>query len=270
MTYRKHQALPLDFYIYQTVLPRCRENEKIKLRRGRQAIRYILRYACIVLLSTNSFAQAKPAIGRVVYENTDGKSNDFLDFWFSASAYKSSRSLGVNSILINAMKNGNIKPDDSLADVRKMETRLQVLAELPPVQTYYSEIGKKETFNVVNVGGAPYAIIDSTPYVKWEILNDTQTINGLLCQKAAGTTALTRSELIAWFAPSIPTSIAPYTLRGLPGLLVEASYNTQPVSIRMLSLEYPVKEYQDVSFPRDTPIITLSELREMQAENNQY
>ena len=223
----------------------------------------------ILLLSTRGFSQTQSAVGRVVYENTSGKSIDFLEVWFSANAYKSYRSLDGNAILKLGMKKKYNSLEDSLADVRKMETRRQALAELPPVQTFYSELGQKETFNVVKVGETSYAIIDSTPYVKWEVLNDTQTINGLLCQKASGTTAISKTKITAWFAPSIPTSIAPYTLRGLPGLLVEASYNTQPVTIRMLSLDYPVKEKQDVSFPKDIAIITLPELREKQERRNQ-
>lgn len=229
-----------------------------------------MRFLFIILfVSSTCFAQTKTAIGRIVYENTSGKTIDFLDMWFSGSAYKCSRNLNADAILKGGMKSSYNSIEDSLADVKKMEIRKQALTQMPSVQTYYAELGKKETYNVVRVGESSYAIIDSTPLVKWEVQNDTQTISGLLCQKATGTTAVSKTRITAWFAPSIPTSIAPFTLRGLPGLLVEASYDTQPVSIRMLSLDYPVKEKQDISFPSDITIITISELRQKQAKRSQ-
>jgi len=210
-----------------------------------------MRFLFIILfVSSACFAQTKTAIGRIVYENTSGKTIDFLDMWFSGNAYKCSRNLNADAILKGGMKSSYNSIEDSLADVKKMEIRKQALTQMPSVQTYY-------------------AIIDSTPFVKWEVQNDTQTISGLLCQKAAGTTAVSKTKITAWFAPSIPTSIAPFTLRGLPGLLVEASYDTQPVSVRMLSLDYPVKERQDISFPSDISIITISELRQKQAKRSQ-
>jgi GLPGLI family protein len=55
----------------------------------------------------------------------------------------------------------------------------------------------------------------------WNILSDTLSIGGLLCQKAE--VRFGNRSWIAWFAPSIPVSDGPYKFCGLPGLIINIS-----------------------------------------------
>lgn len=60
--------------------------------------------------------------------------------------------------------------------------------------------------------------------LKWQILNDTLTINSYKCNKA--TTNYSGREYIAWFTKEIPISNGPYKFTGLPGLIIKI-YDTK-------------------------------------------
>jgi GLPGLI family protein len=85
-----------------------------------------------------------------------------------------------------------------------------------------------------------YCIRDNVPPISWELADDTATISGLFCQKATGSSIGNKYE--AWFAPSIPVSVAPFQLRGLPGLLVEMTNLTNKSHLKLVELYWPYKE----------------------------
>lgn len=229
-----------------------------------------MKYVLLILLfSSNCYAQENFASGKIVYESISGRSTEYLEMWFTNSAYQCSRSTNAENVLRGTLKDKYESVEDSLAAVKKYELRKQMLSQMPPIQTWYGQLGQKNTYSVSTLGENQYATIDSIPFVQWEIQKDTQTVNGLLCQKATGTTAVSKTRIVAWFAPSIPTSVAPYTLRGLPGLLVEATYQSQPIALRMLSLDWPLKEKHDISMPTKINVVTLAELRVLQAKQSE-
>jgi GLPGLI family protein len=64
-----------------------------------------------------------------------------------------------------------------------------------------------------------YLYEEDIPVQKWKIHNDTATIAGYKCKKAACT--FRGRDYIAWFTDDIPINSGPYKFGGLPGLIVE-------------------------------------------------
>lgn len=69
--------------------------------------------------------------------------------------------------------------------------------------------------------GKKYNVQTPPLYSKWQLVNESKTINGFLCYKA---TSSIRNVLIeAWYCPSIPARVGPNEYKGLPGLILELS-----------------------------------------------
>ena len=62
---------------------------------------------------------------------------------------------------------------------------------------------------------------ESTPQWKWNLTTDTLRISGYLCQRAEATHRGVRWT--AWYTEEVPSSVGPWRLRGLPGLIVKAT-----------------------------------------------
>lgn len=58
--------------------------------------------------------------------------------------------------------------------------------------------------------------------MRWQLLPDTKEINGLKCQKATFTAPGAGLQWEVWFCPNINALAGPFTIRDLPGLVVEA------------------------------------------------
>ncbi len=62
---------------------------------------------------------------------------------------------------------------------------------------------------------------EDSPLFKWELLPDTMTVCGYVCNKAIAEYG--GRKWIAWYAPNIPVSYGPWKFAGLPGLVLEAT-----------------------------------------------
>jgi len=81
---------------------------------------------------------------------------------------------------------------------------------------------KEDNFDVVEKVGEEYIGYKSQPLKKdWQLLQDTLTINGILCNKAIRkSSSATDLTVEAWYAGSIPILEGPITEYGLPGLIM--------------------------------------------------
>ena len=61
---------------------------------------------------------------------------------------------------------------------------------------------------------------EPTPDIAWTLTDDTLTVSGYLCQQATAT--FRGVEWHAWYTEEIPSSVGPWRLRGLPGMIVKA------------------------------------------------
>lgn len=86
------------------------------------------------------------------------------------------------------------------------------------------------------------------PKIKWDIQEDTRMIQNTLCQKATG---LVKGRVYeAWFAPGLPFSTGPWKLKGLPGLILEASDIKQQVKFQFVSLENISTQNHIIQLPK--------------------
>lgn len=70
--------------------------------------------------------------------------------------------------------------------------------------------------------------------LNWQLSQDTLRVCGYLCRKA--TTSLYGRDWIAWYAEEIPSSVGPWKLSGLPGLILQAQDKDQIHSFTAISI----------------------------------
>lgn len=97
--------------------------------------------------------------------------------------------------------------------------------------------------------------------MEWELLTDTATVNGILCQKAVG--KYNGMKYVAWFAPSIPVSVAHLQYRGLPGLLIKCTNFARNSTFEMVEMEWPAKNQTTFRSCSGSIYITNAQLTEM-------
>lgn len=88
---------------------------------------------------------------------------------------------------------------------------------------------------------------------KWSVSTDTNTIAGLLCQKAV--TYFSGRKWTAWFTPDIPIPDGPYKFNGLPGLIIRISDETDTYSF---TLEQLINNPVIARFPKSIQAIKVS------------
>ncbi len=86
-------------------------------------------------------------------------------------------------------------------------------------QSYLFE--EEKLLEVVTIAGDNFVLENEYPTLDWTIGEETKTIGGYSCQIA--TTSFKGRAYSAWFTSELPFSAGPWKLRGLPGLILEAS-----------------------------------------------
>jgi len=78
-----------------------------------------------------------------------------------------------------------------------------------------------------------YNVTDSLNIINWQIQSTRKKIGEFACQLASG---IFRGRTYnAWFTASIPISVGPWKLSGLPGLILEAYDNTNSVRFEFVN-----------------------------------
>ncbi len=103
------------------------------------------------------------------------------------------------------------------------------------------------------------------PEIEWTITQETKKIGDYLCFKAV-TVKKVRDDkpavtTIAWFTPTIPVSFGPIDYFGLPGLILEVSYNR--INIRATKIALNSKEKIVIKKPIKGKRMTVKEYDEM-------
>lgn len=90
---------------------------------------------------------------------------------------------------------------------------------------------------------------EPTPSLDWTLTDDTLTINGYLCSRAETTFRDIRWEV--WYTEEVPSSVGPWRLRGLPGLIVKATGNAHTFTLAELRHETSAITYaSDIKIER--------------------
>ena len=90
---------------------------------------------------------------------------------------------------------------------------------------------------------------ESTPSLDWTLTADTLNINGYRCSRAEVTFRGVRWT--AWYTEEVPSSVGPWRLRGLPGLIVKATGDAHTFTLTELRREASAITYaSDVKIER--------------------
>jgi GLPGLI family protein len=102
---------------------------------------------------------------------------------------------------------------------------------------FYKNNSEKQKFFNIDESGQIFNVKTDFENYKWEINpNDTKEISGFKCYKATAKTERKHNgktqevfESFAWFTYEIPSSFGPRGLDGLPGLVLEGSFDGEKV-----------------------------------------
>lgn len=209
-------------------------------------------FIILFLLPLAMGAQQSPMTGKIMYEEISGKRHEKIVMWFSATDYMYYRITDDTEVPLSYKSK-----EDSIKSAEREELKRDFFKSQPP-QTWYGYLHSPLVRNSVYTNKKFYCVVDTLAFVKWSIVADTMIIEGLLCQKALGVTP-GGTKIEAWFAPLVPVAVAPFTLRGLPGLLIGANYQNNAVSLRMLNLEWPAKENKTIAPPNTCVTVSKEE-----------
>ncbi|WP_412467086.1 GLPGLI family protein [Pedobacter sp. KLB.chiD] len=117
---------------------------------------------------------------------------------------------------------------------------------------------------VKNFNGADYLVQEITDKINWKILAETKTILGYNCQEATGTWK--GRTYTAWFTTDIPVGFGPWKLRGLPGLILEATDKTGRITFSCTKVMPPVRLPAAISLdlPHELTATTLAQYSRME------
>ncbi|MBK8854888.1 MAG: GLPGLI family protein [Saprospiraceae bacterium] len=79
--------------------------------------------------------------------------------------------------------------------------------------------------------GKLYLIEEEIPRFKWKILNELKEVAGYVCMKAETRDTVYDIVITAWFTDKIQLSGGPEGFGGLPGAILELSYNNDDIHI---------------------------------------
>lgn len=116
-----------------------------------------------------------------------------------------------------------------------------------------------------------YNVIVPFDEYKWNISNETKTINGYLCYKATckkedlfnpykNSKSIFYPEV--WFSPDIPSSFGPQGFDGLPGLVLEATLNGKKY-LYATKIEFNIKDGKKIEKFQKGKTITSEELEKL-------
>jgi len=209
-------------------------------------------------------------MGRVIYETREGGVGH-LEMWFNANCYRFEiieRPSVVAEYIKEKEKDRVYSTDSVLNEAHKRAVNEVIRNNSKNPVVWYGRIETNHIMYSQTFEGKKYCISDSIRTAVWKIQDDTATIHGILCQKAE-VKDRRGDSVVAWFAPSIPVSVAPWNLRGLPGLLMKITNLTRNFSMEVVELDWPSQERIALNDPcKDGIDITRQEFESMVRKKN--
>lgn len=187
-------------------------------------------FSLIILFGNTTFAQSAKLNGKIEYEmflnfNKIQKYNSVLFFNDSISIF-SYKNIDVN--LEEHMNTDN--PDKIKSNTVIIDTTSYNVIIKKKENLLYSKHkdSKNKTF---------YYAKENIPLIKWQLLNDKKKILTIECNLAK--VHFRGRTYFAWYASSIPNTLGPWKLNGLPGLILEAYDDLREVIFKVKSINIP-------------------------------
>ncbi len=190
--------------------------------------------ALITLLVNSLIAQEKIQTGIATYYNIVNNPNgiSFTSTW--KLYFDSNTSMYIKSKETNPIH----KPKEEIRGATTIRTEIKILKSKKP-SFYFSDLNKKELVFRETVSQELYTIKDSIETIPWKLHDEFKKVGIYQCQKA--TAPFRGREYTVWFTTEVPISYGPWKLRGLPGLIVEATDKTNKYKYEIAKIELGVK-----------------------------
>lgn len=146
----------------------------------------------------------------------------------------------IDSAIYTALQQGS-KPENNMTLYINNKTKFQY--------SIWKSTDKVIYFDQIYPGFTDfYYYEEAVDKQNWQILDDTVSINGYLCQKA--TMQYGNRKWTALFAPSIPISSGPYKFAGLPGLILYVADEKEQWKFELTALtkKRTISPYTDTRF----------------------
>ncbi len=223
---------------------------------------------CCFAFVSNGNAQQK--FGRVIYIDSAYGKSSVLEMYFNEKEYSYRR---INKISDTALSfesfkkiDDKIENDESIVGMGKMDALNKTM---PPAQTYGNlENGRTilSTYLGLKRGYCQKDTISN--FVNWALQPGSDTIFGLLCNRATGNLS-SGARFEAWYTNSIPVSVAPYQLRGLPGLIVKIKSINTGNTITLIDLVWPLKREVVLDYSQNKQLLSISEIKADEAKRKE-
>jgi GLPGLI family protein len=212
----------------------------------------ILLLVLTILIIKTSSAQDHIFLGKIEYvKETKLLSGDFIpkgnaesETLFNSTSYAFVQNMKVDidaaadrlmKSIPKEMANDSFEVARQREKVKKqLEQQIASSATNKSFINYKNHVAQKPK----KIGSENYCVVDSLPKIDWKLIEDTMTIEGILCQKARG--FFIDKYYTVWFAPSVPFAAGPLNMHGLPGVIVLATSEDEKTRYKMKSLTYPL------------------------------
>lgn len=232
-------------------------------------------FSFLTFMSINSFAQQK-----------NESKNDIVKVTYKSSLYKDSESIKDSKLRDKITQYQESFEFELFFDKTKSIYRLvdninfddqsieyQITRGLSN-ELYYKDLLKKEKIKQTTALDELFNIVKSFEQYKWVVSSETKVIDGYTCYKATchyeeydDNRKMSLSfNPVVWFAPSLPYSFGPMGLDGLPGLVLEGTFNGR-VYFYATSIDLNDKTLTKIERPVHGKYVTEEEFRKVLAEN---
>lgn len=130
----------------------------------------------------------------------------------------------------------------------------------------YTDIASKASVKTRDIMGKTFLIEDDPTEYKWKMTGEKKQILDYLAMEA--TTDINDSTSVSvWFTPQIPVSVGPGDLAGLPGAILEATFDDKAQrTIIVTNIELKKLEEDEIEKPKKGKKVTQEEFNTIRKE----
>lgn len=124
------------------------------------------------------------------------------------------------SIYANVEKGSN---DTNIEHSEGEDMEMKIVIKQPE-DILYKNLKDNQLVDKRDLMGKDFLIKDELQKIAWKLGSETKNVLDYPCTKA--TTIIGKDTVIAWFTTKIPVATGPFNLGKLPGMVLEASFNS--------------------------------------------
>lgn len=137
-------------------------------------------------------------------------------------------------------------------------------------ETYYKDNRTSSYFMTANNSETGEVRVEYPSHPAWELTKEEKDIAGYKCYKAVcfkkgfGPPGKPKTlKIFAWYCPSLPISVGPKGLYGLPGLILEVEEPTRSIIFSASSVKLNLEEKIVIKKPTSGKFLTETEYRQI-------